>query len=169
MFTQQPSLHRLEFDGALLARGFWLYIWKITAKDGHIVHYVGRTGDSSSLFAQSPFARLSQHLGRNANANALRRNLENHKLVAEECQAFQLSAYGPIFLESQSKVEHTKARDVVAALEKKLADSMDAAGYRMLNEVKCRMRVDMDLWRSVASVFIKPFPNLKDRASLGDL
>ena len=41
------SLHQLAFDGALLARGFWLYVWEITPKDGGKVHYVGRTGDSS--------------------------------------------------------------------------------------------------------------------------
>jgi hypothetical protein len=40
-----PALHQLEFDGALLARGFWLYIWEITTNDGGKVHYVGRTGD----------------------------------------------------------------------------------------------------------------------------
>lgn len=162
---QQPSLHRLAFDGALLARGFWLYIWEITTKDGGKIHYVGRTGDSSSLHAQSPFARISQHLGRNANANALRKNLENHELVAEECREFQLFACGPLFPESHGHREHTQSRDIVAALEKKLADSMRTAGYQMLNEVKCRKQFDRELWRSVVSVFTEPFPNLQSRAA----
>ena len=162
---QQPSLHRLAFDGALLARGFWLYIWEITTKDGSKIHYVGRTGDSSSLHAQSPFARISQHLGRNANANALRRNLENHELVAEECRAFRLFACGPLFPESHGQTEHTQSRDIVAALEKQLADSMRTAGYRMLNEVKCHRQFDLELWRSIVSVFTEPFPNLQSGAA----
>ncbi len=154
------SLHQLAFDGALLARGFWLYVWEITTKDGGKVHYVGRTGDSSSLNAQSPFARLSQHLGRNEKSNALRRNLENYKLVAEECQAFQLFACGPILPESQSTLEHRRSRDIVAALEKALADAMHAAEYVMLNEVACRKPVDPELWRAVVAVFREHFPQL---------
>ena len=156
----KPALHQLAFDGALLARGFWLYIWEITTKDGGKVHYVGRTGDSSSLHAQSPFARLSQHLGRNEKSNALRRNLENYKLVAEECQLFKLFAYGPILPESKSTLEHGRSRDIVAALEKALADAMHAAEYRMLNEVACRKPLDPDLWRSIATVFREHFPKL---------
>jgi hypothetical protein len=160
----KPALHQLEFDGALLARGFWLYVWEITTKDGGKVHYVGRTGDSSSLNAQSPFARLSQHLGWNEKSNALRRNLEAHKLIAEECQAFRLFACGPIFHESKSEVKHRHSRDVVAALEKALADAMHAAGYELLNEVKCRKALDPDLWREVAGTFGKHFQNLQHRA-----
>jgi hypothetical protein len=162
----RPSLHRLEFDGALLVRGFWLYIWEITAKDGEKVHYVGRTGDSSSRNAQSPFARLSQHLGRNERANAVRRNLVEHKLAAEECQAFRLFAYGPIFPEGRSAGRHRSSRDIVAALEKRLADSMHRAGYVMLNEVKCLKHPDGRLWLSVLAAFSKHFPFLQNRASL---
>ena len=157
----KPALHQLEFNGALLERGFWLYIWEITTKTGRKVHYVGRTGDSSSLNAQSPFARLSQHLGRNEKSNALRRNLEKHKLIAEECQKFRLFACGPIFPESECEVKHQHSRDVIAALEKALADAMHAAGYEMLNEVKCRKALDQKLWREVAGTFRKHFPRLQ--------
>ena len=159
----KPALHQLEFDGALLARGFWLYVWEITTKDGGKVHYVGRTGDSSSLNAQSPFARLSQHLSRNGKSNALRRNLEEHKLIAEECQAFRLFACGPIFSESHSEVNHRHSRDVIAALEKALADAMCGAGYEMLNKVTCRKPLDPELWREVAGTFRKIFPALPHR------
>ena len=39
----------LNFNGELLQRGFWLYIWEIkTPKKKHL-YYVGRTGDSSSI------------------------------------------------------------------------------------------------------------------------
>ena len=164
----KPALHQLEFDGALLARGFWLYIWEITTKDGGEVHYVGRTGDSSSLNAQSPFARLSQHLGRNEKSNALRRKLEEHKLIAEECQAFRLFACGPIFSESKSEAKHRHSRDLVAALEKELAKTMRDAGYVMLNEVKCRKLLDPELWREVVGTFRKHFPKLHHRAACGE-
>lgn len=163
------ALRRLEFDGALLARGFWLYIWEITTKDGGKVHYVGRTGDSSSIYAQSPFARLSGHLGGNKHSNALRKNLEQYNLSAEECLEFRLFAYGPIYPESQSQVEHRHSRDIVAALEKQLADAMRAAGYEMLNEVGCRKPLDPELWREVAETFRKHFPNLQHRAFRGEL
>jgi hypothetical protein len=154
------SLHQLTFDGALLARGFWLYVWEITTKDGGKVHYVGRTGDSSSLNAQSPFARLSQHLGRNEKANALRRNLDLNHVPAEECRAFRLFACGPILPEIQSEAEHRLSRDVVAALEKALADAMQAAEYVMLNEITCRKPLDPNLWKAVVAVFKEHFPRL---------
>ena len=163
----KPALHELSFDGALLARGFWLYVWEITTKNGGKVHYVGRTGDSSSLNAQSPFARLSQHLGRNEKSNALRRNLERHQLIAEECWAFRLFACGPILPEIQSEAKHRRSRDIVAALEKALADAMHAAEYVMLNEVACRKPLDPELWRAVVAVFRGHFPKLQHRAFSG--
>lgn len=53
----------VEFDGAFLQRGFWLYVWRVIAPNSTEVLYVGRTGDSSSPNAQSPFNRMGQHLG----------------------------------------------------------------------------------------------------------
>ena len=60
-----------SFSGSLLQRGFWLYVWQVTTADGREVLYVGRTGDSSSPHAQSPFNRLSQHLGSNKSRERL--------------------------------------------------------------------------------------------------
>jgi hypothetical protein len=54
------ELHQLSFSGAMLSRGFWLYVWEIVAEDGKTVFYVGMTGDSSSPNAQSPFGVLPQ-------------------------------------------------------------------------------------------------------------
>ncbi len=164
-YALKPALQALEFDGALLARGFWLYVWEITAGDGGTVHYVGRTGDSSSSNAQSPFARLSQHLGKNQNSNALRRNLEKAKVVPEECQKFRLFACGPIFPESKSRDEHMRSRDSVAALEKALADAMRAAGYDMMNEVRSRKTPDRQLWQVVVGTFGARFPKLQNLPS----
>ena len=84
------DLLSLSFSGALLQRGFWLYVWEVTAEDGRRVLYVGRTGDSSSANAQSPFNRLSQHLGNNEHANALRRQLEEAGINPVTCRSFDL-------------------------------------------------------------------------------
>ena len=49
----EMKAYAMSFDGALLGRGFWLYVWRIT--DGsRSVLYVGRTGDSSSPHASYP-------------------------------------------------------------------------------------------------------------------
>lgn len=70
-------IHEIGFRGALLERGFWLYVWRVR-QDSREALYVGRTGDSSSRFAASPFSRLSQHLDLRpkASANMLLRNLQ---------------------------------------------------------------------------------------------
>ena len=48
-----PETFTVTLDGAMLRRGFWLYVWEITTPNGEKVLYVGRTGDSSSPNAQS--------------------------------------------------------------------------------------------------------------------
>jgi hypothetical protein len=69
---------RLRFEGALLRRGFWLYLWKVHS-GARLLVYVGRTGDSSSSFAASPFIRAGRHLDlkEKAKANALVRQLRD--------------------------------------------------------------------------------------------
>lgn len=57
------AVHEIRFEGGILQRGFWLYVWKVTPADQAPLYYVGRTGDSSSTNAQSPFNRMGQHLG----------------------------------------------------------------------------------------------------------
>ena len=59
--------YNMTFDGHLLNRGFWLYVWRIQGPVSHHV-YVGRTGDSSSAHASSPFKRIGQHLDPSPNA-----------------------------------------------------------------------------------------------------
>ena len=73
----EMKAYATSFDGALLGRGFWLYVWCITDGDRKVL-YVGRTGDSSSPHASSPFKRIGQHLdaGPNAKGNALARQLK---------------------------------------------------------------------------------------------
>jgi hypothetical protein len=153
-------LQSLSFSGSLLERGFWLYVWEVTAADGYTILYVGRTGDSSSTNAQSPFNRLSQHLGTNKHANALRRQLLKASIDSNACRSFEMVAYGPIFPEVASKAEHEPSRNIVAAMEKALRDALHNAGYQVLNDVKCRQMLDDRQWQEVLAAFSERFTKL---------
>jgi hypothetical protein len=154
-----PLTYQLSFDGRILQRGFWLYIWGIITPNGPTLHYVGRTGDSSSLKAQSPFNRMGQHLGFGTNSNMLRRHLKLHQVHPEQCW-FRLISHGPILAESDILEEHRERRDRVGALEKALAESMQAAGYTVVNTVNCLASIDPDLFAKVLSAFVEHFPLL---------
>src|ERR1700733_14113790 len=91
---KRAKLHTLEFSGSLLLRGFWLYVWIIETSTGDALLYIGRTGDSSSPNAQSPFNRLSQHLGGNKRVNALRRHLRQTGIEPETCTKFEMVSFG---------------------------------------------------------------------------
>ena len=122
----------MEFSGKLLKRGFWLYVWDI--KEDRRRHlYVGRTGDSSSPHASSPFRRIGQHLDSSLNAkgNALGRQLRAAKIDPEKC-TFEMTAIGPIFNEQKTMHEHIPFRDEMAALERALADELKRRGYEVL-------------------------------------
>lgn len=153
------NTRQLQFDGAILKRGFWLYVWEITLPDGAKLYYVGRTGDSSSINAQSPFTRMGQHLGFAKNSNMLRRHLSKSEATPETCH-FHLVAHGPILEESKSKTIHRERRDIIAAMEKALAEAMKTAGYRVMNSVKSRMLLDLQRLDTVLAAFAIPFPAL---------
>lgn len=153
-------LQSLSFSGALLERGFWLYVWEVTPADGRTVLYVGRTGDSSSAHAQSPFNRLSQHLGANKHANALRRQLLTVGIEPNHCLRFEMVAFGPVHPEGSSMADHTPLRNLVAAMEKALCDSPVNAGYTVLNSVNCRQKLDDESWQKVLAAFTARFPKL---------
>lgn len=149
----------LSFDGFLLRRGFWLYIWEITPAAGEGLYYVGRTGDSSSLRAQSPFNRLGQHLGFAKASNALRRQLQTANVNPEDC-TFRFVAHGPILLEASDLDSHRERRDIIAAMEKALADAMSIAGYRVLNVVHCQKILNESHFKEVRDAFASRFPLL---------
>lgn len=159
------SLHDLKFDGGILQRGFWLYVWEITPPDGRALYYVGRTGDSSSTNAQSPFNRMGQHLGFARNSNMLRRHLGTHG-VEPECCLFRLVALGPLAEESkaESRDEHDDRRDRVAAMEKALAETLTAAGCRVMNRVVSRKALDAARFAEVRAAFARAFPALARQA-----
>lgn len=156
-----PKLYQVEFDGALLARGFWLYVWEIKTHDGRMLYYVGRTGDKASGVSQSPFDRLSKHLGSNKNNNALRRHLGSHELRPQDC-SFRFHTLGPLLVDSD--LTHGEKCDVVSALEMALASDLKAAGYEVLNQVNCRFPLDRPLWEQVRNNFGSRFAKL---ASVG--
>lgn len=159
-----PKTLTLSFDGEVLERGFWLYVWEITKKNAAKLYYVGRTGDSSSNKAQSPFNRMSQHFGFNNRNNVMRKRLVKKGIKPEECK-FRLVARGPLHPEAPTKALHRKRRDWTAALEKKLADSMEEVGYDMLNGVGCRKTLDKKAWKKVLAVFANEFPKLQNLES----
>lgn len=158
-YLQLPSAHmdRLihsvaRFDGRILQRGFWLYVWVITYGTKEFL-YVGRTGDSSSRYAASPFSRIGQHLDlkANAKANSLLRNIKAAGLVPTAC-AFELFAVGPLFEEQADLRSHRSYRDVVAPLEAALAGHLKAAGYRVLGTHGSRKTLDERLFQRVVTV-----------------
>jgi hypothetical protein len=154
--------HRVSITGGFLARGFWLYIWEAKPAKGKPLYYVGRTGDSSSPNAQSPFVRMGQHLGKLKNASMLRNHLKKAKVNPEDCQ-FLMIAHGPILTEAKPKTmkQHKVRRDRIAALEMALECSMRQAKYNVMNEVKCRAKVEPGLLTKVLRAFSRDFKGLK--------
>jgi hypothetical protein len=158
-----PTTQTLTVPGAMLERGFWLYVWRVETPKGQYL-YVGRTGDSSSAHATPPYQRMGQHLGHQKTQNMLRTHLENKCIKPEECKTFQLIAHGPLFPEAPDYEAHKKPRNIVAALEKSLADSLKESGYEVLNTVKCRFSLDQKLWIAVRAAFAKYFPKLEPKS-----
>jgi hypothetical protein len=125
-------VHRLSFSGAILERGFWLYAWRITC-GSQVAFYVGRTGDSSSRFAASPFSRLGQHLDvrPKAAANMLLRHVRKLGFEPLNCN-FELVAFGPLFSEQSTLELHRSHRDRIAPLEGALAKLLVSRGFRVV-------------------------------------
>lgn len=148
-------LHRLTLPGAMLQRGFWLYVWRIATPSGAL-HYVGRTGDNSSPHAAAPFTRMGQHLGTSTNSNDLRRNLIAHGVTPENCTSFDLIAHGPIYSQvdhdgsdrAMLMERHKPFHDQVGAMEKLLCDGLKYAGYDVLNTVNCKWVLSAEVKKS---------------------
>src|SRR5215207_4311164 len=107
----KPKTTSLTFSGELLRRGFWLYVWEIKTSENVYLYYAGRTGDSSSIKAQSPFNRMGQHLGFNDKSNVLRRRPRGRGIDPEDCE-YRLVAHGPIWGETADRDEHRILRDI---------------------------------------------------------
>ncbi len=154
-------MHELSFDGGILRRGFWLYVWEIIRPQGTALYYVGMTGDSSSTNAQSPFNRMGQHLGFAKTNNTLRKHLLKHEVEPELCR-FRLLALGPLEPESriEARHEHDGRRDRVAAMEKALAEVMKEAGCLVINNVYSNKILNDDRFAQVREAFVRVLPAL---------
>jgi len=134
--------YSIKFDGHVLDRGFWLYVIDIKSPQGRRL-YVGRTGDSSSANASSPFSRIGQHLDSrlHAKGNALARNLQKVGIEPRTCK-MEMIAVGPIFPEEADFILHRRVRDRVAALEKALAAALRQRGYMVLGKHSSSLKPD---------------------------
>ncbi len=155
---EQVTAHSMRFDGALVERGFWLYVWRIVA-GAETVLYVGRTGDSASPYASSPFERVGRHLevGPNAKGNSMGRQLQTQGIDPRSC-AFHMVAIGPIFPEQPDMNRHRPIRDEIAAQETALAGLLSSRGYRVLGNHPAPRVYDRGLFARVHDLIDAEFP-----------
>lgn len=151
-----PQTYEVALEGGTLRRGFWLYVWEVTAPDEQRLLYVGRTGDSSSAKASSPFNRMGQHLGSLKASNMLRTHLLKRDMAPEDC-SFRLVAHGPILAEATDWDAHVPRRDVVGGLEQKLEQELRLAGWDVMNTVTGSFDLDEQLWTAVRPAFAEQF------------
>lgn len=144
----------LSFDGSLLERGFWLYVWKITHQN-NVVFYVGRTGDSSSQYAASPFNRVGQHLDMRATAtaNTLLRNIKSADLNPLECH-YEMIALGPIYPEQHDIEKHRVHLDIIAPLETALALHLKEIGKTVIGSHGKKKPYDEVLFSGIKEKFL---------------
>ncbi len=146
LLTVIMNSYETQLHGKILERGFWLYVWKITCSD-KTVWYVGRTGDSSSANAASPFSRLSQHLDLrpSAKADMLAKNLRTAGLNPESCN-YNLLTLGPLFPEQTDFEAHKPFRDITGLLEAELAFNLSSRGLQVLGAHPKRGNFDQNLF-----------------------
>ena len=146
MSAKSVQSYIVSFDGHLLNRGFWLYVWHVRAPKRE-VWYVGRTGDNPSANAGSPFGRLGQHLDLRptASANMLVRNLRKCGMDASKC-TFRLLSIGPLFPEQATLKKHRPLRDKTALLEAELAEFVRSTGRTVIGKHPRRGAFDKQLW-----------------------
>lgn len=154
--------YNMRFDGNLLNRGFWLYVWEIKGPLTHHV-YVGRTGDSSSAHASSPFKRIGQHLdpSPNAKGNALGKQLTRAGIKYEEC-TFEMVAIGPLWPEQDDFEAHKPIRDQMAALERAVSDEFRRRGYVVLGTHPRAGAPDQVVLQQIRTLLDPKFPAVAD-------
>jgi hypothetical protein len=147
--------YTMAFDGELLKRGFWLYVWKILF-NGEKFIYVGRTGNSSSTNAASPFNRVSQHLDfrETARGNTLARRLKEVDIDPDSSN-FHMIALGPIFQEQKSVDTHMRYRDQMATLEYEIAYYLKWQGFEVLGKYQKGSAIDQTLLNELKSKVVE--------------
>lgn len=143
--------YQMSFQGEVLVRGFWLYIWEIVHGSNRYF-YVGRTGDSSSAHAASPFNRIGQHLDfrENANGNSLAKRLKEVG-VNPRTSNFRMLALGPFFPEQRTFDKHKPFRDQMATFEFELANYLKTKGCNVLGSHHIGTAVDNEILSDVKS------------------
>lgn len=126
------------------------------------------TGDVTGV-AQSPFARAGAHLGSNKQANQIRRKLESEKIKPEECDDIAVFVYGPVLRYWHQNPRHREfdsSRRTVAALERRLWDTINRTGYAMLNgRPTSQVEANDTLWRGVLDAFAPHFDLARERSA----
>jgi hypothetical protein len=147
--------YTMSFDGELLKRGFWLYVWKILF-NGEKYIYLGRTGNSSSTHAASPFNRVSQHFDfqETAKGNTLARRLKEVD-IDPDASNFCMIALGPIFQEQKSVDTHKKYRDQMATLEYEIASYLKWQGFEVLGKYQKGSAIDQTLLNDLKSKVVE--------------
>ena len=139
----------LAFDGAILRRGYWIYVVQVRCGRRQF-YYVGRTGDSSSANAASLFTRLSNHLNLSpkAKANALARKLRDRRLDASKAR-YRVWGLRMDWPEPKSFRSHIPGRNKAAAIEREVAEWLRAKGYSVVGQHDSRTTPDRNLLRRV--------------------
>jgi hypothetical protein len=153
--------YAMSFHGEILQRGFWLYLWDVrTGRERYM--YVGRTGDSSSANAASPFQRIGRHLEfrGNAKANSLSRQLKAVAADRSKC-SFEMTAIGPLFEEQGTLEEHKPYRDRVGALETALAQRLRDRGYKVISTHTAGQVPELELWQEVCRIVDEKYPDIQ--------
>jgi hypothetical protein len=109
---------------------------------------------------------ILQRLGFARNSNMLRRHMGEHGVEPAQC-VFRLVALGPLEEESRAESRHEPddRRDRVAAMEKALAETLTAAGCRVMNRVVSRKALDGARFAEVCAAFATAFPHLGHKAA----
>ena len=144
------SEHAVQFDGSLLCEGFWIYVIRIE-HNKKCYYYVGRTGDSSSPSAGSPFSRLASHFShkKNNRSSYLKAHFLKHKINLEASR-YTLWAYGPIFKKATDWKMHKLRRNTTALIEAELAEYMRTSlELTVIGSYPRRGKYNMQLFKKI--------------------
>jgi len=149
---------RATFDGAILKRGFWLYLVEIVTSRGRHLVYVGRTGDTSSPYAASLFTRMTGHLNdrKSAKANSLLKRIVEQELACQDC-SYRFVGIGPVFEQQATMEAHKPLRDQMAGLERAVADHLREKGYALLGDHPKARMVEAELLATTLNLVDQEF------------
>lgn len=141
------KLHKISIDGALLERGFWLYVWRVKHNEQTLL-YVGHTANGSS-HASSPCSRLAELLDvrPSARLNAYIRAAGFDPVNS----AYELLAIGPLFPEQTTIQAHRKFRDIIIPLECALVLHLSSCGHRVIGKYPKAKPYDTVLFQQVTT------------------